>query len=54
VAEIVAAGAQRISVGGSLAWVAVSAFVDAATAIRDEGDLSVLATRLPLGDWLAG
>ena len=54
VAEIVAAGAQRISVGGSLAWVAVSAFADAATAIRDGGDLSVLATRIPLGDWLAG
>jgi 2-methylisocitrate lyase-like PEP mutase family enzyme len=54
VAEVVAAGAQRISVGGSLAWVAVSAFADAAAAIRDQGDLSVLATRLPLGDWLAG
>ena len=54
VAEIFEAGAQRISVGGSLAWVAVSAFVDAATKIRDEGDLSVLATRLRLADWLAG
>jgi 2-methylisocitrate lyase-like PEP mutase family enzyme len=53
VAEIVEAGAQRISVGGSLAWVAVAAFADAATAIRDEGDLSVLAARLPLGEWLS-
>ena len=53
VAEIFEAGAQRISVGGSLAWVAVSAFAGAATKIRDDGDLSVLATRLRLGDWLA-
>jgi 2-methylisocitrate lyase-like PEP mutase family enzyme len=52
VAEIYEAGAQRISVGGSLAWVAVAAFADAATKIRDEGDLSVLATRLRLADWL--
>jgi 2-methylisocitrate lyase-like PEP mutase family enzyme len=50
--EIVAAGARRVSVGGSLTWVAVSALVDAAEAIRDEGDLSPLGARLPLGDWL--
>ncbi|HEY4347550.1 MAG TPA: isocitrate lyase/phosphoenolpyruvate mutase family protein [Gaiellaceae bacterium] len=53
VGEIVDAGARRISVGGALAWVAVKAFADAATAIRDSGDLSVLATSLPLGEWLA-
>ena len=52
VAEIYEAGAQRVSVGGSLAWVAVAAFADAATAIRDGGDLSPLATSLRLGDWL--
>ena len=40
-AEIVGAGAQRVSVGGGLAWVAVKALADAATAIRDDGDLSV-------------
>jgi 2-methylisocitrate lyase-like PEP mutase family enzyme len=51
VAEIFGAGAQRISVGGSLTWVAAQALVDAATAIRDDGDLSVLSARLPLGDW---
>ena len=49
--EIVAAGAQRVSVGGSLAWVAVSALADAATAIRDSGDLSSLAARVPLAEW---
>jgi PEP phosphonomutase and related enzymes len=52
VAEIVDAGAQRISVGGSLTWVAVKAFADAARAIRDRGDLSVLDARVPLDDWL--
>jgi 2-methylisocitrate lyase-like PEP mutase family enzyme len=51
VAEIVEAGAQRISVGGSLTWVAVKAFADAASAIRDRGDLSALDARVPLDDW---
>jgi 2-methylisocitrate lyase-like PEP mutase family enzyme len=51
VAEIVDAGAQRISVGGSLTWVAVKAFADAAGAIHDRGDLSVLAARVPLNEW---
>jgi 2-methylisocitrate lyase-like PEP mutase family enzyme len=49
--EIIAAGAQRVSVGGALTWVAVSAMADAATAIRDEGDFSALAARPPLADW---
>ncbi len=53
-AEIVDAGARRVSVGGSLTWVAVKAMADAATAIRDRGDFSVLAARLPLADWFAG
>jgi 2-methylisocitrate lyase-like PEP mutase family enzyme len=51
-AEIVAAGARRVSVGGALTWVAVSAMVDAAEAIRDRGDFSALSARLPLGEWL--
>jgi 2-methylisocitrate lyase-like PEP mutase family enzyme len=50
-AEIVEAGAQRVSVGGALTWVAGKALVDAATAVRDRGDLSVLAARLPLDEW---
>jgi 2-methylisocitrate lyase-like PEP mutase family enzyme len=52
--EIVGAGARRVSVGGALTWVAVSAMADAARAIRDSGDLSSLAARLPLADWFAG
>ena len=51
-AEIVDAGAQRVSVGGALTWVAVGAFARAAEAIRDRGDFSVLDQSLPLGDWL--
>ena len=43
VAEIAAAGARRISVGGSLAWVAVNAMVEAAQRMRDEGDFSAFA-----------
>ena len=39
---IVAAGAQRVSVGGALAWVAGAALASAATAIRDRGDFSAL------------
>jgi 2-methylisocitrate lyase-like PEP mutase family enzyme len=50
--EIVAAGAQRVSVGGALTWVAVRAAADAAAALL-EGDLSPLAARVPLGDWFA-
>jgi 2-methylisocitrate lyase-like PEP mutase family enzyme len=52
VAEIFGAGAQRVSVGGSLTWVGVKAMADAASAIRDHGDLSALAARVPLSEWL--
>jgi 2-methylisocitrate lyase-like PEP mutase family enzyme len=36
-AEITGAGAQRVSVGGALTWVARDALAAAATRIRDEG-----------------
>ena len=42
------AGAQRISVGGALTWVAAAAMVEAATRIRDDGDFSVLSARPPI------
>ncbi len=51
VPEITAAGAQRISVGGALTWVAAKAVAEVATAIRDSGDLSALAARPPLERW---
>ena len=50
-AEIADAGAQRVSIGGALTWVAVGAAFEAAEKLRD-GDLSVLTARLPLADWL--
>ncbi|MDQ6884119.1 MAG: isocitrate lyase/phosphoenolpyruvate mutase family protein [Candidatus Dormibacteraeota bacterium] len=52
-AQVIDAGARRVSVGGGLTWVAVKAMADAATAIRDTGDFSVLAARVPLDRWFA-
>jgi 2-methylisocitrate lyase-like PEP mutase family enzyme len=52
-AQLVDAGAQRVSVGGALTWVGADALVRAATEIRDRGDFSSLAVRLPLDEWLA-
>jgi 2-methylisocitrate lyase-like PEP mutase family enzyme len=52
-AELAAAGARRVSVGGDFTWVAVRAMVDAATAVRDTGDFTSLAGELPLDDWFA-
>ncbi len=52
-AEIAEAGAQRVSVGGGLTWVAVGAFAEAAQAIRERGDFSSLGVRVPLADWFA-
>jgi 2-methylisocitrate lyase-like PEP mutase family enzyme len=53
-AEVVEAGAQRISVGGSLAWTAIEAMAAAAEAIRDQGDFSSLAGPARIKEWLAG
>jgi 2-methylisocitrate lyase-like PEP mutase family enzyme len=52
--EIVAAGAQRVSVGGSLAWAAIEAMAAAAEAIRDGGDLSGLGSPARIGGWMQG
>jgi 2-methylisocitrate lyase-like PEP mutase family enzyme len=51
-AEIFAAGAQRISIGGQLTWVAAAAAAEAAIAIRDTGDFSALKANLQGTDWL--
>jgi 2-methylisocitrate lyase-like PEP mutase family enzyme len=50
--EIFDAGAQRISLGGSLAFVAMAALAHAAQRIRDDGDLSVIRVRVDLEKWL--
>lgn len=50
-AEIVDAGAQRVSVGGSLTWVAANALAAAACEIRQRGDFSSLGTSPPIREW---
>jgi 2-methylisocitrate lyase-like PEP mutase family enzyme len=52
VAEIAAAGARRISVGGSLAWATIEAMATVAARMRDEGDLSGLSGGAQVGEWL--
>jgi 2-methylisocitrate lyase-like PEP mutase family enzyme len=54
VGQIFAAGAQRVSVGGRLTWVAIDAMAEVAEAIRDSGDLSGLTAKPPPGEWLTG
>ena len=51
--EIVEAGARRVSVGGGLAFVAIAAMAAAAEEIRDRGEFSSLAVRVPVKEWLA-
>jgi 2-methylisocitrate lyase-like PEP mutase family enzyme len=53
VAEIFEAGAQRVSVGGSLTWTAVQALAGAAVAIRDGGSFEGLGDGSRVRDWLA-
>ena len=53
VEEIGAAGARRISVGGSLAWATIEAMGEIAARIRDDGDLSGLRPGTRVGRWLA-
>ena len=50
--EIADAGAQRVSVGGALTWVAVAGLVSAAERIRDSGDFSGLAESVKIDEWL--
>ena len=52
-ADLTDAGAQRVSVGASLAFVAVTAMAEAAEAIRDGGDFSRTAMSPKLGEWLS-
>jgi 2-methylisocitrate lyase-like PEP mutase family enzyme len=51
VTDIIDAGAQRISVGGSLTWTAANALASAASQIRDRGDFSLLGPSPPLSKW---
>jgi 2-methylisocitrate lyase-like PEP mutase family enzyme len=49
---IVEAGAQRISVGGGLAWASVNGLGAAAEELRDSGSFASLAAPARLGEWL--
>jgi 2-methylisocitrate lyase-like PEP mutase family enzyme len=52
-ADIAGAGAQRVSLGGSLAFLAVSAMASAAEMIRDDGDFAAITLGPELRDWLS-
>ena len=54
VGEIVEAGGRRISVGSWLTMVAVDAFVEAASQMRDHGDFSKLRPATQINEWLDG
>jgi 2-methylisocitrate lyase-like PEP mutase family enzyme len=51
--DMVAAGAQRVSVGSWLTMVSVDAVVEAAKAMRDKGDFSQLRAPAEITDWLS-
>jgi 2-methylisocitrate lyase-like PEP mutase family enzyme len=53
IAEIFEAGAQRVSVGGGLTWVAVAALAESVTSLLGTGDLSTLDVEVPLDRWFA-
>jgi hypothetical protein len=53
-AEITAAGATRVSVGGGLTWAAVEAMAEAAVRMRDDGDFSLVRGGGRTAGWLAG
>jgi 2-methylisocitrate lyase-like PEP mutase family enzyme len=52
--EAVSAGAQRVSLGGALAWTAIEAMASAAEQIRDAGDFTSLGSASRIRGWLAG
>ncbi len=54
VAELFAAGAQRISVGSTFTWVAIGAAVDAAKAMREHPELPPEPLRVNIGELLGG
>lgn len=51
--ELIDAGVQRVSVGGSLTWVAVHTAAEAARSLLERGEFSVLHGAPPLRDWFS-
>jgi 2-methylisocitrate lyase-like PEP mutase family enzyme len=52
-ADVLAAGAQRVSVGGWFTWMSVGGFADGARTLLEHGDFSVLRAPRGLDEWLA-
>ena len=52
-AEIAGAGAQRVSLGANLAWVAYGALAEVAAEIRDTGDFSRITVPAAMRDLLS-
>jgi len=50
--DITSAGAQRVSVGGALTWVAAAGLISASERIRDAGDFTALRTGVKIDEWL--
>jgi 2-methylisocitrate lyase-like PEP mutase family enzyme len=50
--EMAEAGARRVSVGGGLTWIAVTAMAAAAQSMRDESDFSSLVSMARVQEWL--
>ena len=52
--DIAGAGARRISLGGSLAWVGIAAVARSAAEIRDRGDFSSIDVGMNVDELLDG
>ncbi len=53
-AQVIEAGAQRVSVGSRLTWVALAAMVSASEEMRDTGSFAGLEARVSLDEWFGG
>jgi 2-methylisocitrate lyase-like PEP mutase family enzyme len=51
--EMTDAGAQRISVGGNITWIAVEAMARSVQKMRDEGDFSDIQGGAQVAEWLS-
>jgi 2-methylisocitrate lyase-like PEP mutase family enzyme len=52
--QIAETGAQRVSVGGGLAWAAANGAIEAAERVIDDGDFSGMGTPGRVKEWLGG
>ena len=50
--DMTEAGAQRVSVGGNITWIAVEAMAESVLRMRDEGDFSAIKGGARVAEWL--